>query len=175
MSTEQENGERIALNAAALRLFKGEYRDSGDRHSDALFVREGLAVALEQVDRLRATVAHLEQENAAMRGALEWNDGLPPVPEGKEGRFLVSSSGVIHLLLYCNKFWAPCSDDCEPPENAPSNDDGDVCWSGWCEESCEQCDTFWTFSGKVDGWKPLPAALRTAPARTDAAKPRSDT
>jgi hypothetical protein len=111
---------------------------------------------------MKAKLTASESEVAGLRAALEWNGGLPPVPEGKEGRFLVSSSGVIHLLLYCNKFWAPCSDDCEPPENAPSNDDGDICWTGWCEESCQQCDTFWTFADKVDGWMPLPTALRPA-------------
>ena len=42
----EETGERIALNAAMLRLFKGEYGNSGDRHSDALFVKDGLEAAL---------------------------------------------------------------------------------------------------------------------------------
>jgi hypothetical protein len=46
-------GERIALNAAMLRLFKGEYRDSGDRHSDALFVKDGLEAALIETANLR--------------------------------------------------------------------------------------------------------------------------
>ena len=32
--------ERISANAALLRLFKNEYRESSDRHSDALFVRD---------------------------------------------------------------------------------------------------------------------------------------
>lgn len=33
--------EHIAIKAALLRLFKNEYRDSGDRHSDALFAKDG--------------------------------------------------------------------------------------------------------------------------------------
>ena len=34
------NEERTAANAALLRLFKNEYRESSDRHSDALLVRD---------------------------------------------------------------------------------------------------------------------------------------
>lgn len=47
-------GESIASNAALLRLFKGQYRNSGDRHSDSLFVRDYIQGLEEKV---RATAA----------------------------------------------------------------------------------------------------------------------
>lgn len=66
-SSTADTGERIALNAAMLRLFKGQYRDPGDRHSDALFVQDGLVVTQEEVDRLRATIARLTADLAEAR------------------------------------------------------------------------------------------------------------
>lgn len=56
------DGDLIALNAAALRLFKGQYRDSGDRHSDALFVREGLVLLQERLAPLDAARVRAEEE-----------------------------------------------------------------------------------------------------------------
>ncbi len=53
MSTSDD---RIAANAALLRLFKNEYRESSDRHSDALFARE--------------YVGAMEAENAQLRTLL---------------------------------------------------------------------------------------------------------
>ena len=50
-------GERIALNAAMLRLFKGCYGYSGRRHSDALFVKEGLELAQEEIAQLTEALA----------------------------------------------------------------------------------------------------------------------
>lgn len=44
--------ERIAANAALLRLFKNEYRESSDRHSDALLVREYVDALLADKARL---------------------------------------------------------------------------------------------------------------------------
>ncbi len=55
-------GERIALNAAMLRLFKNEHRESSDRHSDALFVRDGLEVALEEIYNLKRELALSQQD-----------------------------------------------------------------------------------------------------------------
>ncbi len=49
--------DRIAANAALLRLFKNQYRESSDRHSDALFVRDHFDV--------------LEAENVKLRYSLE--------------------------------------------------------------------------------------------------------
>jgi hypothetical protein len=50
------DGEVIAVNAALLRLFKGEYRDSGDRHSDSLFARDFIAHLQSQLDECRKVV-----------------------------------------------------------------------------------------------------------------------
>jgi hypothetical protein len=47
------DGEIIAVNAALLRLFKGEYRDSGDRHSDSLLARDFIAHLQSQLDECR--------------------------------------------------------------------------------------------------------------------------
>jgi hypothetical protein len=114
-----------------------------------------------------AATAKERQARELAEGENKWRDGTPDVPEGKQRSFLVSCNGgkYVGVLLYSNKFWAPCSDDVEPPAGAESNDDGDFCWNGWCEESCDQCDTFWSWGGTVDGWMPLPSAkLAPAPA-----------
>jgi hypothetical protein len=56
------DGEIIAVNAALLRLFKGEYRDSGDRHSDSLLARDFIAHLQSQLDDLKAFVQKDVQE-----------------------------------------------------------------------------------------------------------------
>ena len=81
-----DTGERIALNAACLRLFKGEYHDSGDRHSDALFVRDGLGVALASLAAKEAENQSLRQRVEVLREALEGvfaNLNAMPEAEGK--------------------------------------------------------------------------------------------
>jgi hypothetical protein len=65
-------GERIALNAAMLRLFKGNYRDSGDRHSDALFVKDGLEVGQAELDLLRAALAQARKAGELDKARLDW-------------------------------------------------------------------------------------------------------
>jgi hypothetical protein len=66
-------GERIALSAAMLSLFKGQYRDVGKRHSDALFVKDGLETALGEVDALRTRLdtAREALENAKFPKCLQ--------------------------------------------------------------------------------------------------------
>ena len=74
----EESGERIALNAAALRLFKSEYRDSGDRHSDAIFVREGILNQQEEITRLRLALAASRDEAEKVKAdsaRLDWLEG----------------------------------------------------------------------------------------------------
>ena len=71
----KDAGEEIALNAAMLRLFKGEYRDSGDRHSDALFVKEGLEQALADLAAARAEAERAKAELKATREYAETSDG----------------------------------------------------------------------------------------------------
>ena len=53
----EDFGERLAVNAASVRLFKGEYRNSGDRHNDAVLVRDHLGVQHDQILELRAKLA----------------------------------------------------------------------------------------------------------------------
>lgn len=59
--------ERIVTNAAALRLFRGEYRNSGDRHNDALIVRERLEQLEEDLTVSAAKVKELEADIALFR------------------------------------------------------------------------------------------------------------
>lgn len=90
--------------------------------------------------------------------------GTPIVPEGKLGHFwcIVKNTGAKYLsmryLFYGNKYVMPLSDDCyDAPDIAePVGDDGDYAWTGWFERSCDQCETQWSFSGEVIGWKELP-------------------
>lgn len=165
-------GDRIALNAAMLRLFKGEYRESGDRHSDALFVKEGLETAGQYLEDLRATVARLscELESAKARlGEAAWRDGVPDVPEGEQRAFLASVNGgkAVIQLLYSNRFVGPASDEADPDdEQETSPDSGEYFWTGWFEEACDQCDTFWRWDKPVDGWMPLPPARSVDSSRT---------
>ena len=49
-----ETPDRITANAAVLRLFKNEYRESGDRHSDALYLRDYFSTVEHELAQLRA-------------------------------------------------------------------------------------------------------------------------
>jgi hypothetical protein len=88
----------------------------------------------------------------------------PSIPKGTQRAFwcLAINEGATRpracLLLYCNGYIMPLSDSCdEAPKCAvPIGEDGDYEWTGWVEESCEQCDTFWTFNGRVISWMELP-------------------
>lgn len=101
--------------------------------------------------------ATLRQQNAELVAALEWRTGIPDVPEGGQRPFLCKVNGGGHcILLYSNRYIAPASDTAEPAMGTEANDDGDYFWTGWFEESCVQCDTFWSWAGTIDGWMPLP-------------------
>src|SRR5580658_6256758 len=76
MNFESE-GERIALNAAMLRLFKGQYRNSVDRHSDALFVKDGLEMALAANASLTLDVKRLREALVAIHVQLMTNSWGP--------------------------------------------------------------------------------------------------
>lgn len=88
----------------------------------------------------------------------------PNIPKGTQKAFWcrVLNTGASRpcnrLLVYCNGYQMPLSDHCyDAPENAvPVGDDGDYLWTGWVEEACEQCETYWTYSGKVLAWMELP-------------------
>jgi hypothetical protein len=93
MSTEQEEtGDRIARNAAMLRLFKNEYRDSGDRHSDALFVKEGLELKDAELTALRQRLAAVERERDAYLAELT-ESGARPANEKRGIMILVNMIG----------------------------------------------------------------------------------
>jgi len=71
-STPRTDDDRIAANAALLRLFKNQYRESSDRHSDALFARDyvgtlerELTQAQETIRELREQIAYLDARREA--------------------------------------------------------------------------------------------------------------
>lgn len=85
--------ETIALNAAMLRLFKGEYGDSGLRHSDALFVKEGLEQAEADISALRGANSALVE---ALEIALKFFSAMPKgeSPDGKGGAWDAWTTGM---------------------------------------------------------------------------------
>ena len=108
----------------------------------------------------------LERELAAARKDSEakWNNGIPEVTEGRMERFwcatLSDSGKVFHRhLCYANKHPMPLNDysdtvpDCAEPIEG---DENNYAWTGWYEESCDQCETQWQFSRKVIAWTSLP-------------------
>ncbi len=54
------DGERIAAKAALLRLFKGEYRESSDRHSDSLLAKDYMEVLEAALTQLAGEVERLK-------------------------------------------------------------------------------------------------------------------
>lgn len=94
---------------------------------------------------------------------VSWRTGTPPVPPGARGTFWCAIRGangkIYHRhLVYLNAYIMPLSDSCDDePENAiPVGDDGEYAWTGWHEESCDQCDTQWSFNQEVIAWMSLP-------------------
>jgi hypothetical protein len=109
----------------------------------------------------------MEEECPAAQ--LQWWTGAPDVPEGGQRAFLVSSGKSVLVLLYSNRYVAPMSDavdDEDAFKNEVAPDSGEYYWTGWFEESCSACDTFWRWNKPVDGWMPLPTALLPAHAQT---------
>lgn len=94
--------------------------------------------------------------------SVSFQDGTPDVKRGAKEVFwcvIRSQSGRLYHrpLTYCNAHVMPCSDQCEPSDNAvPVGDDGDYEWTGWFEQSCEYCDTQWAFTFEVVAWMRLP-------------------
>ncbi len=133
---------------------------------------EDLRIAKEALSNSRAAHSYAKLENVATTDELTaakaelaealkdsaWQTGIPDVPEGKQRRFwcAVNNGHYYKCLLYSNRFVSPASDDAEPTEGTEANDDGDYYWTGWFEEACDQCDTFWSYSGTVNAWMKLP-------------------
>lgn len=91
-----------------------------------------------------------------------WQIGTPPVKEGGREAFWCAvkhGTGIAHTFLdYLNRHQMPCSDMCEPPKGAEpvENSEDEYYWTGWHQESCEHCDTQWSYSGEVIAWMRLP-------------------
>lgn len=59
--------DRIAANAALLRLFRNEYRESSDRHSDALFARDYFGIVEADKSKLRAALERRNKDASILR------------------------------------------------------------------------------------------------------------
>lgn len=79
------------------------------------------------------------------------------VDEHRDPADSASSRLRTKLLCYGNGFLMPLSDDQDeaPPHAVPFDDDS-YTWTGWFEESCDQCDTHWTYTYEVVKWMALP-------------------
>jgi hypothetical protein len=105
-----------------------------------------------------AECSRLKEQNAA------WKTGIPDVSEGRQEIFwcaLKNDNGKIHYrpLNYCHRYIMPLSDSCDDaPEGCEpvSEGDDDYYWTGWYEQSCEQCETQWTVSAQIIAWMRLP-------------------
>ena len=127
--------------------------------NDCMWNDSVLRAVCAEVDTLRQQLAEARKDGA-------WHDGVPEVPEGVQRAFLCSTNGVVLRLLYSNRFVGPASDETDPEsEDEVAPDSGEYYWTGWFEESCDQCDTFWRWDKPVEGWMPLPAARTGAPRR----------
>lgn len=90
---------------------------------------------------------------------MNWIEGnKPTIPDGAMGRFIVArkrKDGKIFTfpLTYCNRHRMPLADECwEAPDCAEeiSDTDDEYFWTGWFSESCEHCDTFWSYQNSED-------------------------
>lgn len=102
-------GESISANAALLRLFKGHYRNSGDRHSDSLFVRDYIS-SLEDVAQARMAqqnerIAELEAKfdrcaSQAGRAIIDRNEARAQRGANEESvRFLKQERDALRAQL----------------------------------------------------------------------------
>lgn len=93
-----------------------------------------------------------------------WQTGTPNVTDGGREIFWCatrnSAGKIFHRhLAYLNAHVMPLSDSCyDAPESAvPVGDDGDYAWTGWHQESCDHCETQWSFDDEVVAWMRLPS------------------
>ncbi len=112
-----------------------------------------------------------------MTPLLTWSLGTPEVPLGKMRRFWCVTDERAptdpnprlrtKLLCYANAFVMPLSDsqDEPPPSAVPVGDDGDYAWTGWFGESCDHCDTHWSYDTyEVVKWMLLPSVKEATPS-----------
>ncbi len=103
----------------------------------------------------------LETELAAAQA--QWQTGIPTVPEGGREVFwcatITPNGNLFHRhLAYLNGYIMPLSDSQDDPgdDAVAVGDDGDYAWSGWYEESCDQCETQWKFTDEIKAWMKMP-------------------
>jgi len=123
-------------------------------------------VGFVDLDKLHAEVRRAIEANpqpTPAPGRALWKNGTPDVKEGGREIFWCAtrtSAGKIwhRHLAYFNACIMSLSDSCdEPPEGAvPVGDDGDYALTGWYQESCDYCETQWSFDGEVLAWMRLP-------------------
>lgn len=128
-------------------------------------------LALTAADYAGKTVVD-SAELAALKA--QWQTGIPEVREGALQRFWCATKRpnqkLQHeVLCYGNKYVMPLADtqDMAPACAVPVGDDGDYEWSGWWSESCDNCETFWIFSGEVVAWMKMPK-MAPSPAAPEA-------
>lgn len=104
-----------------------------------------------------STTPHPESQDGRQR---------PTIPAGTMRRYWcitkaqAPSKEHARQLCYGNAYVMPLSDEGDAPDNAiPVGDDGDYAWTGWWEESCDLCDTYWAFHGEVLAWLELPQTV----------------
>jgi len=97
--------ERIVANAALLRLFKNEYHNSGDRHSDAMFARDYIAQLETELNAARAEVEKERhgtnvfiQECAKLRAEIERLTNLKESAEKYAAEFRKERDGAQSSL-----------------------------------------------------------------------------
>lgn len=119
---------------------------------------------------MKLTLSEMSDAQITQPILVNWNRGIPPVAVGKMERFwcLYSSDNKCDkymMACYGNKYVMPLSDSCDDaPENAvPVGGDGDFEWTGWFEESCDHCDTFWKLHVNILAWMRLPKGPSSAP------------
>jgi hypothetical protein len=105
-------------------------------------------------------IAQLERSNTWITG------NTPDIPEGTRGRFIVSirrDNGNLYSceMDYLNRFAMPCADGSEPSDNAELVEEGEeeYYWTGWHQNSCEHCDTSWSYDSpeRIVAYLPMPA------------------
>jgi hypothetical protein len=126
---------------------------------------------------------HAAQQQETVR--LDWKTGTPEVPQGGREVFWCATrnrGGKVFYrhLAYLNGYVMQLSDSQDDPgddaadpldglgdflggeplllDAVPVGDDGDYAWTGWYEESCDQCETQWRFMDEIVQWMRLPRA-----------------
>ena len=126
---------------------------------------EHVRTVLQTANRIRDEQANELATLRAENERLDWQTGIPPVELGGEDAFWCQyeykQNGETRigygLLEYRNKYVALASDWAEPgPEEVEVGDSGEYEWTGWFEQSCDVCNTFWRCTKNIIAWMKLP-------------------